>query len=222
MLSVVGAVVAHMGAGCYQPTLRDCTIRCNKPSECLGDQVCLDQGYCAAPNVLRCTDKGEPVIVDASAVTGDAAPDPRDAFEICLQGCTRGTCIAGVCTIDCSASGSCSNDVACPANLPCRVICGDLACNSKILCSQAASCTVDCIGTDACHDEIQCPADRPCTVTCSGVDSCEKRTKCSGSCSCDVTCSGAGSCREASECPSSSCRIGNGCTSQLAGCNTCS
>jgi hypothetical protein len=218
-------VFAHIG--CYEPTLRDCTIRCSSPSDCAGNQICLlDEeriGYCAAPNVVRCTEKGEPVIVDAAAVTGDApisTPDGSSAQALCMQGCPNGTCIDGVCTIDCSASNICSNDIACPANLPCHVICGDSSCDHKVLCSTASSCTVDCIGTNACGDEIQCPT-HECNVTCSGAMSCHRRTKCSNSCSCDVTCSGAGSCVEVSECPAATCRVGNGCSSLPVGCDTC-
>jgi hypothetical protein len=36
-----------------------------------------------------------------------------------------------------------------------------------------------------------------------------------------VSCTGTGSCAEPSECPEATCRIGNGCTSLLAGCDSC-
>lgn len=208
LVLVIGMVVAHIGTGCYQPALRDCAVTCTGVDGCAGNQVCLD-GLCAAPNVARCTNDGQPVIIDASP---DSSPMP-DAFDICTQGCSMGTCIGGVCTIDCSADGACPNDVACPANLPCHVICGDDACGHKVNCTMAASCRVDCNGADSCHDEIQCPNNRECDVSCSGASSCKRRTKCGMSCACDVTCSGVGSCAEASECPASECRVGNGCSS---------
>jgi len=221
---LIGAVVAHIGlvAGCYQPALRDCTITCTGDGQCASGQVCVD-GFCAGTNVVRCTEEGQPVIVDAAAVTSDAEEPPADADPnvLCNQGCTKGTCIDGVCTIDCSQAGACQTDVVCPLNLPCHVICGDGACHGKVNCTGAESCRVDCTGELACDDDIQCPSGRDCDVVCSGTGSCKHRTKCSNSCSCDVTCSGTGSCPEASECPEMSCRIGNGCTSQLAGCNTC-
>lgn len=216
-------VVVHIGlaAGCYEPALTDCMIRCEGPAQCVADQVCLD-GFCAAPVVARCTDQGQPVIVDAAAATSDAMPPPDgDPNALCIQGCSKGTCIDGVCTIDCSEPGTCLTDVVCPMNLPCHVICGDGSCNGKVNCAGAASCAIDCIGDYACDDDISCPSGRPCDVTCSGANSCKHRTKCSNSCSCNVACTGLGSCAEASECPSMTCRIGNGCTSQLAGCNTC-
>jgi hypothetical protein len=223
--SLIGVVVAHivLAAGCYDPSLRDCTITCSGSGHCTGDQQCVD-GFCAGPNVARCLEQGEAVTVDAAMVTTDADPpvDAENAMQtLCLQGCTKGTCIDGVCTIDCSQTGSCGSDVACPLNLPCHVICGDGACHGKILCSGALSCQVDCTGAFSCDDEIQCPGGRDCDVVCSGASSCKHRTKCSNSCSCDVSCTGTGSCAEASECPATSCRIGNGCTSQLAGCDTC-
>jgi hypothetical protein len=218
---LIGMAVVYIGlAACYEPSLRSCSIACTSPEQCIGTQVCLPEGYCADPNVRRC-DEGEPILVDASLVTSDTAPPPVDAIDLCAQGCSNGTCIGGVCTIDCSATGSCTTDVACPANLPCHVICGDAACDHKVNCTMAASCKVDCVGQGSCVDEIQCPGNRPCDVTCSGADSCHKRVKCANSCACDVTCSGSGACDEASECPEALCRVGNGCSSQPATCNDC-
>jgi hypothetical protein len=212
---VIGMVVAHIG--CYQPTLRDCTIRCHSPGDCAGDQICLAEGYCAGRNVARCTEDGEPVIIDAAP---DAPVSTVDARDLCSQGCPNGTCIDGVCTIDCSLPNVCSTDVVCPANLPCHVICGDSSCDHKVNCTLALSCTVDCIGTGACGDEIQCSS-HECNVTCSGPSSCKRRTRCAGSCACDVSCTGTDSCVEASECPSSTCRVGNGCSSIPTGCDDC-
>ena len=208
---LIGMAIAYMGlTGCYEPSLRNCSIQCASADQCIGTQVCLE-GYCADANVSRC-DEGEAVILDASM---------NDAPDLCNQGCSNGTCVAGVCTIDCSASGSCPNDVICPANIPCHVICGDSACGHKVNCTMAASCEVDCVGDNACGDEIQCPSDRSCDVTCSGESSCLKRVKCASSCACDVTCSGSDSCAEVSECPSDLCDVGNGCSSQPATCDAC-
>ncbi|HEU0033740.1 MAG TPA: hypothetical protein VFQ53_24100 [Kofleriaceae bacterium] len=141
---------------------------------------------------------------------------------LCEQGCSMGTCEAGVCVIDCTLPGSCATaDVICPANLPCRVECGELSCIKKVNCELSTACTVLCSGDGSCHDEIKCGLG-PCDVTCSGVNSCDRRTKCGTSCSCDVSCTGSGSCGEASECPTGTpCRVGNGCTSQLTGCDRC-
>ena len=215
---MIGVLVAHLVA-CYRPNTLDCTLECSGAMECADGQRCKD-GWCVAPNV-QCDSGGNPVEIDGGV---DAAP-PADADDsaqrLCAQGCTRGTCdAAGVCVIDCSGQGQCTNDVVCPANLPCRVLCGAMSCTSKIQCGAAASCDVQCSGDFACKDEIICP-DGECTVMCSGPNSCEKRTKCGDSCACDVSCIGTLSCKEASECPESACRVGNGCSSIPTGCDTC-
>jgi hypothetical protein len=148
-------------------------------------------------------------------------PDGSDKQALCQLGCTKGTCVDGACVIDCSAPDSCNGaDIKCAPNLPCRVICGERSCEKKIFCDNATSCEVQCTGDNSCRDEIVCNANR-CDVDCIGAGSC-KKTKCSGSCACDVTCSGLGSCTDPNECPESTCRLGEGCSSLLAGCNTCS
>lgn len=212
-----GMVIAHLVVACYHPETQDCTLQCGAPTDCADGQSCAN-GWCANTGV-SCTREGNPVVVDG-AVNNNGSPDASNANALCQQGCSKGTCIDGVCVIDCSADGSCPNDVACPANLPCRVICGDSSCAKKINCTMATSCDIRCQGQNACGDEIQCSAGE-CDVACTGAGSCKRRTKCAGSCACDVTCSGPMSCMEASECPAMTCRIGNGCSSLLAGCNDC-
>jgi hypothetical protein len=210
-------VIAHLVVACYHPDTVDCTLSCGAPTDCADGQSCAN-GWCASSGV-DCTHEGQPVTIDGS-VPNNETPDASNANQLCQQGCTKGTCVAGVCVIDCSMDGSCTGDVACPANLPCRVMCGDNACTKKVNCTMASSCDIRCTGQAACADEIQCGAG-DCDVTCSGPQSCKRRTKCDMSCSCDVTCSGPMSCGEASACPAGTCRVGNGCSSLLAGCNTC-
>jgi hypothetical protein len=216
-------VVAYLlaVAGCYEPELRDCTVQCSAATDCTGGQVCRADGYCSMPGVESCAagggggGGGNGMVIDAATVAADAA-DPA----LCQQGCTNGTCMAGVCVIDCSAPFSCtSNDIRCPANLPCRVVCGERSCAKKILCEKAASCEVQCTGESSCQDEVICNANR-CKVDCLGASSC-KKTKCGSSCACDVTCTGVGSCTDPNECSDTSCRLGEGCSSLLAGCNDC-
>ena len=212
---IVGSCMALV-AGCYDPTLLDCRVRCANPTDCAGEQVCDDQGWCVAPAMAgQCN-----AVQDAT--TADGAEDPIDARpSLCELGCP-GSCEGDVCVIDCSAGGSCdTSDVVCPANLPCRVICGPNACTEKVICTLSTSCDIQCIGNNSCRDEIQCGAG-PCDVACSGDNACAKRIKCKNACSCDVTCSGTGSCAETPECPGDmACRLGLGCTSQLAGCDDC-
>jgi hypothetical protein len=52
-------------AGCYGPSLRDCTVSCAAPSDCAGDQVCGNDGLCVAPDHAGTC---------ATAVPPDAAP----------------------------------------------------------------------------------------------------------------------------------------------------
>ena len=221
--AIACVLMTHLG--CYDPSVRDCSVTCRSAKECAGGQTCSADGYCVSPTYRgRC----ERLAQDASgsgkqdAHVVDGGDDP--AVALCQQGCTTGTCDAqGVCVIDCSAMGACSaTDVVCPANLPCRVVCGDHACAHHMQCGMATSCEVQCNGAYACGDVIQCPVGR-CSVTCAGDFSCHKNTKCSTSCACDVTCSGSGACGALSECPMmQACVLGRGCSSALAGCDSCS
>jgi hypothetical protein len=63
--------------------------------------------------------------------------------------------VQGVCVIDCSAPDSCPNDVFCPPNIPCRVVCGDRSCDHHVECRLATACEVVCSGVDSCADEIR-------------------------------------------------------------------
>ena len=214
-LACIGSVAA-----CYQPEVRDCVVHCSQPGDCTGGQVCNADGFCAMPGVKDCPKSGDgdhgDTPIDAAAVTHDTGP-----ADLCPLGCPKGTCQNGVCVIDCGTPDSCTEqDVQCPPNIPCRVVCGDHSCAKKVNCGQATSCEVQCTGDYSCGDVIQCN-DNKCSVTCSGLSSCKRHTDCSHSCACDVTCSGTGSCMEASACPAMSCKLGNGCSSQLAGCDRC-
>jgi hypothetical protein len=219
---LAGGLLAYLvaTAGCYNPELRDCTVQCSAATDCTGGQVCRADGWCAMPGTEECAEGGSDnnVAIDAPNMVGPDAPAGPTA---CDQGCTNGTCVAGVCVIDCSAPYSCiTNDVLCTPGLPCRVVCGDHSCSHKIVCGTATSCEVQCNGDFSCQDEIQCNTNR-CDVDCIGVSSCRRRTRCANACACDASCTGASTCPEISECPASSCRLGNGCTSILTGCDSC-
>ena len=42
-------------AGCYSPTVLDCTVSCGSPHDCVSGQICGNDGLCAAPEVAgRC------------------------------------------------------------------------------------------------------------------------------------------------------------------------
>src|SRR6185369_14727368 len=107
-------------------------------------------------------DEDQPVTPADAAMPPTSTPD-APSNSLCELGCTNGTCVAGVCVIDCAPLNACPNDVMCPPNLPCRVICGEQACKKKVNCTMATSCEVQCGGTNACADDIQCPAGDRCT-----------------------------------------------------------
>lgn len=199
-------------AGCYNPRLRDCTVQCSGPSDCAGDQVCAD-GWCTSAGVTgRCHPTAE--AADAPGIPIDT-PDNT----ACLAACTNGTCDRGVCVIDCSTPFSCRLDVLCPGTVPCRVACGDRACQHHVDCQMAETCEIQCTGTNSCADEVRCGANR-CSVTCSGAGSC-KHVRCGSACACDATCSGVNACIELSECPQAgACKLGEGCTSD-GSCDRC-
>lgn len=200
--------------GCYSPSVRDCTVSCAGPNDCTGGQVCSTEGWCAAPET-SCAG----ISPDASMATSDGPTS--DGRALCELGCPDGTCVGGVCVIDCSAPGACPQDFTCPPNVPCRVVCGDQACAKKVQCGHASSCEVQCNGINACADEVVCGV-APCDVNCAGAGSCKKRVKCKEACSCDVECTGIGACGETPECPmGSACELGRGCSSELAGCDRC-
>ena len=204
---------------CYHPNTLDCTVECSGPTECASGQSCKD-GWCVGPNI-ECDSGGNPIEIDAGADSALPADADDSAQRLCEQGCTNGTCVEGVCVINCSGTDQCiATDVRCPENLPCRVMCGPMSCTHKIVCNTSSSCEVQCTGDGSCQDEIQCPSGE-CDVMCTGANTCKKRTKCANSCACDVSCIGVLSCAEASECPESTCRVGNGCSSIPTGCDTC-
>jgi hypothetical protein len=66
---------AALLAGCYEPSLRDCTVHCASPGDCAPGQLCGVDGMCAAPGVA-----GHCAMVAPDAGAGlDAPAPPRDA-----------------------------------------------------------------------------------------------------------------------------------------------
>src|SRR5690349_8077127 len=127
-IHLVGVVIAHLVAiaGCYDPDLRDCTVSCATPSDCANGQSCV-AGWCTGTTTCSIGPVGDDQGDDEPGATDAAIANPPDAppnQAMCQLGCTNGTCLAGVCVIDCSALNACAGDVMCPPNIPCRVVCG--------------------------------------------------------------------------------------------------
>ena len=203
-------------AGCYEPKLPDCAVRCAADGDCAPGQSCREDGWCTAPGMTEsCASTaidgfGSLSAVDA-ATDGHSQPDATspsdapptdappsvDASPGCAPGCP-GRCENGVCIIECFGEKSCKDEVRCPNQGPCEVLCA---------------------GERSCENGVRCGLGR-CTVTCSGEKSCEERVDCEDSCACDVYCTGDKACGEDSECPESWCEVGEGCRSWGA-CNGC-
>ena len=87
-MGLVAAALALLLAGCYSPSLRDCTLSCAASNECATGQSCTANGWCAAAGAA-CAPSGGVIdaplasdgsigAVDAPTTTTDAAP-PADA-----------------------------------------------------------------------------------------------------------------------------------------------
>jgi hypothetical protein len=74
------AAVGALAAGCYQPSLRDCTVSCTGADDCAGDQICGPDGYCALPEAAgSCGDGGAGADAPVDADMADADPSAPDA-----------------------------------------------------------------------------------------------------------------------------------------------
>ena len=114
LLARCAALTLALVAGCYEPELRDCTIRCSAATDCASGQVCGSDGMCAAPDVAgQCAER--PAVVDAGVIVDgtkprpDARPDaPPDApppgqLQVTVEGRGRVTVTGiGTCTDQCT------------------------------------------------------------------------------------------------------------------------
>jgi hypothetical protein len=83
---LAGVAALVVLAGCYAPSLRDCTVSCAGPSDCAPGQVCGDDGMCAAPDVagqcaMETVDAGMGQDATPPGTAHDAAP-PRDTGPV--------------------------------------------------------------------------------------------------------------------------------------------
>lgn len=103
-IAVLAALAA--AAGCYAPSLRDCTVSCESEGDCASGQVCGADGLCAAPEAAGHCATPE---VDAGAEP-DASP-PRDAAmpDGPVRTTTLHVQVDGKGSIDVTGSGVCSS-----------------------------------------------------------------------------------------------------------------
>lgn len=68
-------------AGCYAPSIRDCTVSCAAADDCASGQICGADGLCAAPEIAgRCGAIPRDASGHDVGPTGDAGA-PRDAID---------------------------------------------------------------------------------------------------------------------------------------------
>jgi hypothetical protein len=81
LVATAGAVSALLGAACYAPDLRDCTVSCASQSDCAGDQICGGDHLCAvsarASQCARDADTADADPLDAAARDAALGPDAR-------------------------------------------------------------------------------------------------------------------------------------------------
>lgn len=117
-LAAGAAIVAI--AGCYSPSLRDCTVSCGSASDCASGQVCGGDGMCASPAAAgRCA-----MLADAGARDGaapprdagaDAPPDAVETVRLTVQVTGKGSVVVagvGTCSSLDPQKGNCPYDVA--------------------------------------------------------------------------------------------------------------
>jgi hypothetical protein len=97
ILAVASLVVL---AGCYSPSLRDCTVSCAAETDCAAGQVCGDDGLCAGPERAgRCATLPPDASVDArsdggtehDAATDAASPDASPHVTLHVEITGRGS-----------------------------------------------------------------------------------------------------------------------------------
>lgn len=122
ILAATGAAALALLAGCYSPSLRDCTVACAGPADCAPSQVCGADGMCASPEMAgRCameTDAGPmpmPEPRDAAVADAPAPPDaspPLVRLRVQVDG--RGSVIIdgrGTCSSMDPSHGNCMYDI---------------------------------------------------------------------------------------------------------------
>jgi hypothetical protein len=117
----IAAAAGVVLAGCYSPSLRDCTVSCGSASDCATGQICGSDGMCASPAIA-----GHCAMVDAgpadahlpdAALSPDAAPDAARTVRLTVQVLGKGSV-----TVD--GAGSCSSQDPDKGNCMYEVVAG--------------------------------------------------------------------------------------------------
>jgi hypothetical protein len=121
LLAGIAAAAGLALAGCYSPSLRDCTVSCGSASDCATDQVCGADGMCASPAVAgRCGAAVDAGHLDAPARTDAALPDAARTARLTIQIMGKGSVIIegiGACSSQDPDRGNCVYDVVAGAPL---------------------------------------------------------------------------------------------------------
>lgn len=130
---------------------------------------------------------------DGGAVADATRTAPPGDAGVCVDSlCTAagGSCVAGACelvAID-------ERFTACPAGMPCRLICeGYRFCRDGASCAETSWCEVACIGYRACQYGVDC-AGAQCDVTCNGDEACEDGIRVDPGGTCTSSCCGLDAC----------------------------
>jgi hypothetical protein len=103
-------------AGCYSPAVRDCTVSCEAPGDCVSGQICGSDGFCAAPRMAgRC---GAMAMIDAGSPLDAAPPDGSSLVSLHVQIMGVGSVLVaghGICSSAGSQRGDCMYEL--PANV---------------------------------------------------------------------------------------------------------
>ena len=189
-------------------------FECEINADCtdLGDGRVCSEGLCVIPGGT---------MKDAAAGDG-----PRDAFvldapAVCPAQCTTCNLEKKECAIDCENDtdpATCTNNIKCPAGYSCNIKCNTASsCRAGVDCTAATGCKIDCAGFGSCRN-LACSGGA-CDIICSGAQSCVG-VACNQSCACGVKCDIGSNCFNVT-CSKQACDIGQGCSTQPTGCNTC-
>jgi hypothetical protein len=168
---------------------------------------------------------GDVVPSDAGADTDSGISDVgSDALFSCEAVCDAGQCVGGTCVITGGAG-----QIACPPQVPCRVLCSGSACTAGITCS-SSSCEIQCDGGACNGGTIQCSG-ATCAIgcfpapnsTCQGVAIfCDAST-------CNLDCAGGNTCQGGvnvwAQTATIECAGGGACNNHVVNCHggtTCS